>query len=85
MSIDDEAYYEYIDIQKIEKEDHIQRDPDVYKLGQDVANGVRYFGQERMEKKTRKALFICPFCNETWRASIANVECGNTKSCGCKK
>ncbi len=65
--------------------------PIQYKLGQEIANGIKYFGQDRQEKygklgkKQRVALCVCT-CGEAWRVVIQNVQTGNTKSCGnCKK
>ena len=58
-----------------------------YKLGEVIANGVRYFGQETRvqqgQKKVLTAMCICPECGETWRVIIANVRSGNSKAC-CK-
>lgn len=57
-----------------------------YKLLQNVNNNVRYYGQEKTLKGGDiSAMFICPKCDELWRARINNVVRGSTKSCGCKK
>ena len=52
-----------------------------YKLGEELANGVKYFGQEKTVKKVRTAMFVCPRCNELWRVAIAKVKIGAIASC----
>lgn len=57
----------------------------IYRVGDVLANGVMYFGQEKVVKKSRTALFICPRCNESWRVSISHIAQGRIKSCGCRQ
>ena len=40
-----------------------------YKLGEVIANGIRYFGQEKVVKRHRTAICIC-HCGESWRVLI---------------
>ena len=56
-----------------------------YKLGEVVANGVRYFGQEKTIKGSKTAMCICPECDCLWRVELRYIRGGNTKHCGCKK
>jgi hypothetical protein len=35
--------------------------------------------------RTRKGVFICPFCNKEFEARLPNITSGHTTSCGCKK
>ena len=54
----------------------------VYRLGEEIANGVRYFGAEsRTDKGEKVAKCICPVCGEAWRVVISNVKSGSVKSC----
>ncbi len=55
-----------------------------YKLGEVIANGIRYFGQEKVVKRHRTAICIC-HCGESWRVSITKVAGGYSKSCGCNR
>lgn len=55
-----------------------------YRLGEEIANGVKFFGQVQVNKVgQRTAMCICPTCKELWRVAINNVKRGNSKSCGC--
>jgi len=56
-----------------------------YKLGENIANGIKYFGQEKIVKKRRTAMCICPKCGELWRVGLSVVARGHSKSCGCKE
>jgi len=58
--------------------------PPAFKLGEVVANGVKYFGQEKVTKGIRSAMFVCPLCEELWRANFFNVIKGRISHCGCK-
>ena len=61
-----------------------RHEPKSYKLGEEIANGVKYFGQEgKTDKGVRTCMCICPQCNELWRVSIRHIQTGNSKSCGC--
>ena len=58
-----------------------------YKLGEEIANGVRFFGQEKWTLNSSgkggytSAMCICPKCGELWRVSLMNVRKGNSTSC----
>lgn len=54
-----------------------------YKLLEEVNNGFKYFGQEKIIKNNRTCVFICPHCDETFRANLGGIINGSTKSCGC--
>ena len=54
----------------------------LWKLGEEVNNGIRYFGQQRKNKDSVTALFIC-HCGEAWRCRITSIVSGASKSCGC--
>jgi len=56
-----------------------------FKLGEVMANGVRYFGMETVVKGDRTAMCICPRCGELWRVCVKYIIGGKTLSCGCKK
>lgn len=57
----------------------------IYRLGQEIANSVRWFGQEKVDANGhRSAMCICPKCGNLWRVELVNVRNGNSKSCGCK-
>ena len=54
----------------------------IYKLGKEIAHGVRYFGQDLKDKYgNRTAMCICPKCGEQWRVPIAKVKNGSSTSC----
>lgn len=56
-----------------------------YRLGQEIKNGVRYFGQETTDKKGNiYAKCVCPRCGELWKVRLSNVVSGETESC-CNK
>jgi len=57
----------------------------LYKLGEVIANGVRYFGQNKTVDNRVTSMCICPRCGETWRVLLSYVKTGRIKSCGCKK
>lgn len=63
------------------KESH--KSSGAYKLGEVIANGVRYFGQEKAVKRNRTAMCVCPACGELWRVPVLSIEKGLTKTCGC--
>ena len=54
-----------------------------YKLGEEIAFGVRYFGiVGNINKGYRKMVkAICPTCSELWEVSLYNVQSGNSTSC----
>ena len=54
-----------------------------YKLGEVIANGVRYFGVVPSKGKSKTIKAICPLCGEIWEVALHNVQTGNSKSC-CK-
>ncbi len=54
----------------------------VYKLGEEIANGIRYFGADSRNKKGDKiAKCICPVCGDACRVLISSVKNGSVKSC----
>jgi len=52
-----------------------------FKLGEEIANGVRYWGKETKVKKKRIVACICPKCDSEFRADIYNVITGKTGGC----
>ena len=52
-----------------------------YKLGEEVANGVKWWGQVNYKKNQYTALFICPRCQETFRSQITKVLNGAIITC----
>lgn len=56
-----------------------------FKMGEEIANSVRYWGQDRVKNGNRTAMCVCPSCGELWRTRVSNVVKGMTKSCGCGK
>jgi len=55
------------------------------KLGEEVKNGIRYWGKQRVVNYIHRATFICPECGNTWEASIKRILEGKTLNCGCVK
>ncbi len=55
--------------------------PTQYKLGQEIANGVLFWGQVKIIKENRTAICICPVCSESWRVRLSYVLSGDAKSC----
>jgi len=55
--------------------------PPQYKLGQEIANGVRYWGQDKIVKDNRTSICICPACGNVWRVRVSFILSGDTKSC----
>ena len=37
----------------------------------------------KLDKKNRRGVFQCPYCNNTFIANLNNVVYNRTKSCGC--
>ena len=56
-----------------------------YRLNDEIANDVKYFGQESSVNGHKIAACICPICEELWRVDLASVRSGLAKSCGCAK
>ena len=52
-----------------------------YKLGEVIANGVRYFGALPYKGNKIMIKAICPLCGEIWGVSLYHVQSGNSKSC----
>jgi len=53
-----------------------------YKLGEEINNGVKYFGQEkRLQNGAMTAMCVCPVCGELWRATLKFVRNGSSKQC----
>lgn len=63
----------------------------LFKLGETIANGIRYWGKEKQEPygtqfKTRRIVECICTCGNTWRTCIDSIICGNIRSCGkCNK
>ena len=56
------------------------------KLGEVINNGIKYFGQYKVsDNYIHTAAFICPKCNELFRADTKKVQDGSIKDCGCTK
>jgi hypothetical protein len=55
--------------------------PVQYKLGEEIAYDVKYWGQDKIEKENRTAMCICPVCEKLWRVRISYVLAGKSKSC----
>ena len=54
----------------------------IYKLGDEIAHGVKYFGQDSIDKQgNRTSICICPKCGEQWRVPIAKVKNGSRVTC----
>ena len=53
----------------------------VYRLGQEVANGVKFWGNEKIKHGRLYADFICPYCGDKFNAGIDNIKSGNTLRC----
>ena len=91
MSIDEDVLEMHIDILRVNKTKHIQNKTNksitIYKLGEIVANGIKYFGQDKNvgPRKRRTCMFICT-CGKAWRADMSSIKMGHAKSCGnCQK
>jgi len=55
-------------------------------LGEVINNGIKYFGRHKVsDKYVHTAAFICPVCNELFRADTKKVQNGSIKDCGCTK
>ena len=52
-----------------------------YKLGEEIAYGVRYFGIGTIKGDRKMVKAICPTCSELWEVSLYNVQSGNSTSC----
>jgi hypothetical protein len=55
--------------------------PKQFKMGEEIANGVRYFGSVTNKGGKTLVKAICPTCDELWEVSLYNVQSGNSKSC----
>jgi hypothetical protein len=56
-----------------------------YNLGEEVKNGILFFGQEKTIRSRKTAMCVCPFCNELWRVDLSRIHSGKVKDCGCVK
>ena len=54
-----------------------------YRLFDEIANGVLFFGKSRTNNKKTTAEFICR-CGEAFRSELAPILSGKVKTCGCK-
>jgi hypothetical protein len=52
-----------------------------YKLGEVIANGVRFFGVVPSRGKRTVIKAVCPICGELWEVDLYNVQSGNSQSC----
>jgi hypothetical protein len=52
-----------------------------YKMGEEIAFGVRYFGMGAIKGDRKMVKAICPTCDSLWEVSLYNVQSGNSKSC----
>ena len=91
MAIDEDVREMNMDTLKVNKtkriRDKTNKSVIVYKLGEVVANGIKYFGQEKGvgPRKRRTCMFICT-CGRAWRADMSSIKMGHAKSCGnCQK
>ena len=59
------------------------------RLGEVINNGIKYFGGYRKEvlrhNTIHSAKFICPKCDELFRANTKKIQDGSIKDCGCTK
>ena len=56
------------------------------RLGEVINNGIKYFGKHKIsDNYTHTADFICPKCNELFRANTKKVQDGSIKDCGCTR
>lgn len=56
----------------------------LYKLGEVVGpHNVKYWGQLKAKDGSMTAMFICPFCDSTFRQYVTQIKAGKCKSCGC--
>jgi len=84
MSIDNDVVEYDDEVRKMNRKS--REDPKrvihlIYSLGQEVKNGIRYWGQEKTKGHNRSCMFICPICYSAWRADLHNIVRGSTKSC----
>lgn len=89
---DSETYLEGLDeLTKIDKSKNKNEDEPSkstylalsYRLGEEINNGILFFGQVKVIKKRTTCVAIC-HCGNAWRVSIDNIKSGRTKSCGCR-
>ena len=55
-----------------------------YKLGEEVINNIKWWGQVNQIKNQYTALFICPECKDIFREQIIRVLNGAIINCNCK-
>ena len=55
------------------------------RLGEVINNGIKYFGGYKVVDYKHTAKFICPKCNELFRANTKKIQDGSIKDCGCTK
>jgi len=84
----DEDVIDYYNFESGEKRESVHKDrkkvetlAHAFKLGEDINNGILYWGQDKIVKSNRTCACICPVCNKVWRAHISSVLSGSTKSC----
>jgi len=54
-----------------------------YKLGGDLPNNIKWWGQVHSEDDKYTACFICPQCYSQFTEQIQKVLAGAITSCGC--
>jgi len=84
MSTDNSVVEMFDSISELRNKNAKKRIVFQYKLGQEIANGVRYFGREKIVDGKTTAMCVCPDCGELWRVKLHLVNSERTKSCGCK-
>ena len=56
----------------------------VYKLGEEIANGVLFFGNQVQKNRSLYAKCICP-CGEAFQGKLSQIRKGITTGCGCNR
>ncbi len=57
-----------------------------HRLGEKLGPAnIIYFGQDKVEKDSTYAMFVCPRCTELFKCRTDHIISGNTRSCGCKQ
>jgi len=90
LNAPDLNFKDFKDLTKANKKKSKNKKSDIYyfsaKLGEIINNGIKYFGRYKIsDNYVHTADFICPKCNELFRANIKKVQDGSIKDCGCTK
>ncbi len=84
---DDPEEREYNDIIRKRNKQEVINNPklrvhNTYKLGEEVANGIKFWGQKGTNNSRKTTyMFICPNCHNLWRTTLTNVVDGKTLGC----